>query len=99
MGKATEAPNKTDKTIELLMSMMKRNRLELIDVQKAINVIVGRTLRDTILGLRKDGKSIRHIARFVHMDDKKVSAFLKKCAACGKECRPSEPCKSCRRCK
>ena len=65
------------KSIKLIRSMEKRNKLDFINIFRAANIIADCMTEDTILNLRRQGYSIRKIARYIHMDDKRVSAILK----------------------
>lgn len=73
---------------------MRRNKLSLLHMCAAIGVLEKRHLISVIREMRDAGKSIHFIARAIHMDDKRVSAILKKenivkpssnpCACCKK---------------
>lgn len=66
-----------EKSIKLIESMEKRHKLEFINIYRAVCTIIYAKTEQTIISLRKRGESIRMIARWVHMDDKRVSAILK----------------------
>ncbi len=66
-----------DKALQCIESMMKRNKLEYRHVLAAMRIKHKRETAAVILSMRKDGASIRKIARAVHMDDKYVSAVIK----------------------
>lgn len=73
-----------EKSMKLLKSMEKRNKLDFINIFRAANIIIDCMTEDTILNLRKQGYSIRKIAKSIHMDDRRVSAILKENKAFGK---------------
>ena len=70
---------------------------EYLPVAKILEVLaclVGNVTESVVLRLRKEGKSIKEIARTVHMDDTKVSNILKAehiikadLKRCGKSCK------------
>ena len=66
-----------EKSMKLLKSMEKRNKLDFINILRAAATIIDCMTEDTILNLRRQGYSIRKIARSIHMDDRRVSAILK----------------------
>lgn len=66
-----------EKSMKLLKSMEKRNKLDFINIFRAATTIIDCMTEDTILNLRRQGYSIRKIARSIHMDDRRVSAILK----------------------
>ena len=66
-----------EKSMKLLKSMEKRNKLDFINILRAVTTIIDCMTEDTILNLRRQGYSIRKIARSIHMDDRRVSAILK----------------------
>jgi predicted transcriptional regulator len=66
-----------EKSMKLLKSMEKRNKLDFINIFRAANTIIDCMKENTIVNLRRQGYSIRKIARSIHMDDGRVSAILK----------------------
>lgn len=80
--------------IDAINSVMRRKGLGLGDMYHAINKMIEMVVNDTILRLRAEGKSIREIARFVHMDDSRVSKIVKCANKCN--CKPAKTCKPCR---
>ena len=99
---------------EALNSVMRRKGLGLGDMYHAINRMIDQAVNDTIMRLRAEGRSIRDIARTVHMDDSRVSQIIKtekSKLCCGNQCKPCkpakkhapckdfEPCKPCKPCK
>lgn len=66
-----------EKSMKLLKSMEKRNKLDFINIFRAAATIIDCMTEDTILNLHRQGYSIRKIARSIHMDDKRISAILK----------------------
>ena len=95
---------------EALNSVMRRKGLGLGDLYHAINRMIDKVVNDTIMRLRAEGRSIREIARTVHMDDSRVSQIIKteKSKLCCGPCKPAkkyapckkfEPCKPCKSCK
>ena len=80
--------------IDSINSAMRRKGLGLGDMYHAINKMIDDVVNDTILRLRSEGKSIREIARFVHMDDSRVSRIIKSANKCS--FKPAKPFKTCR---
>ena len=72
-----------EKSMKLLKSMEKRNKLDFINIFRAATTIIDCMTEDTILNLRRQGYSIRKIARSIHVDDRRVSAILKENKAFG----------------
>lgn len=88
--------------IDAINSVMRRKGLGLGDMYHAINKMIEKVVNETIIRLRAEGKSIREIARFVHMDDSRVSKIIKTAnrIACGlNACKPNKPCKPCKPCR
>ncbi len=94
-------PNKkTCMAINAIKAAMERCKLTLLDMHIAINILVDVHVEKTILRMRADGKSIRVIARAIHMDDKRVSDIIKANIP-GKPLKPAKPTKPscCGKCK
>lgn len=66
-----------EKAMKLLKAMEKRNNLDFVNIFRAATTIIDCMTEETILNLRRQGYSIRKIARSIHMDDKRVSEILK----------------------
>jgi DNA-binding NarL/FixJ family response regulator len=67
---------------------------EYLPVAKILEVLaslVEQATKNAVVRLRKEGKSIKEIARTVHIDDTKVSDILK--AESGKSCKGKCACK------
>ena len=63
--------------VEAIRSAMRRKGLGLGDMYHAVNRLIDEAVADTIVRMRSEGRSIREIARTVHMDDKRVSKLIK----------------------
>ena len=66
-----------DIAVEAINSAMRRNGLGLGDMYHALNRLIDMAVAETIARMRAEGRSIREIARTVHMDDKRVSKLIK----------------------
>lgn len=91
---------KVQALIDALTALMDKNGFNLTHLQYAAAVIISKAIRNTILKLRSQGKSIRAIARFVHTNEKLVSSIIKEDLAsykeeCKRECKKAckTPCK------
>lgn len=71
--------------IDAINSAMRRKGVGLGDMYHAINKMIEEVVNETILKLRAYGKSIREIARSVHMDDKRVSKIIRE-HSCHRQC-------------
>jgi len=87
----------TEVAVDAITSAMKRKKLKLFHMYRAVNILVDCAVEANILELRSKGWSIRKIARAVHMNDKRVALIIKDNAAnahkkpCDKPC--DKPCK------
>ena len=81
--------------IDAINSAMRRKGLGLGDMYTAINKMIDKAIEDTVLRLRAEGRSIKYIARTVHIDDGRVSQIIKSRQhhCCAKPCKPAKPCK------
>lgn len=80
--------------IEAINAVMRRKGIGLGDMYHAVNMLIDKAVNDVILRMRAEGRSIREIARFVHMDDSRVSRVIKEAYKCEHK---GKPCKSCKR--
>lgn len=85
-------PSNTHVAAAAIARAMSENGLRLYDMYVAMNAMIKQATRETILNLRKSGKSIKAIAKRLHMDDKRVSAIIKSAKICtsGKSCCASK---------
>lgn len=92
---------KTRLAINAIKAAMEGCKLTLLDMHTAINILVDIHVEKEILRMRADGKSIRFIARAIHMDDKRVSDIIIKANIPCKPLKLAKPTKPscCSKCK
>jgi len=84
----------TEIAADAIASAMKRKKLKLYHMYRAVNILVDCAVKANILELRSKGWSIRKIARSVHMNDKRVASIIKDNAANAHKKPCDKPCKN-----
>jgi len=91
-----EDVDQINKARAIIFEIERQCKLEMINIYRAASYIIDELMERTVLNLRKQGYSIRKIARLVHIDDTKVSAIVKAnvgTADPDKPTKPAEPAK------